>query len=112
VVATASKALQDQLAAKDLPFLRRHLGQPFEWAVVKGRANYLCRQRIDEMSNEEYQALIRQRDGAELRRRLADVPEAREAKQILLSELSVAIKKDEARTAEMIDGILREAHGL
>ena len=34
------------------------------------------------------------------------------AKQILLSELSVAIKKDEARTAEMIDGILREAHGL
>ena len=34
------------------------------------------RRRIDDMSNEEYQALIRLRDGAELRRRLADVPDA------------------------------------
>ncbi len=49
VVATASKALQDQLDAKDLPFLRAHLDHPFIWAVVKGRANYLCRQRIDEV---------------------------------------------------------------
>lgn len=49
VVATASKALQDQLDAKDLPFLREHLDHPFSWAVVKGRANYLCRQRIDEV---------------------------------------------------------------
>ncbi|MGB8860677.1 MAG: DEAD/DEAH box helicase, partial [Ilumatobacteraceae bacterium] len=29
VVATATKALQDQLAAKDLPFLEAHLGIPF-----------------------------------------------------------------------------------
>ncbi len=45
VVATATKALQDQLAAKDLPFLQQHLGAPFEFAVVKGRSNYFCRQR-------------------------------------------------------------------
>jgi len=49
VVATASKALQDQLHAKDLPFLRSRLGVPFEWAVVKGRANYVCLQRVDEL---------------------------------------------------------------
>ena len=49
VVATATKALQDQLAGKDLPFLARHLGVPFEFAVVKGRSNYLCRQRADEV---------------------------------------------------------------
>ena len=49
VVATASKALQDQLAAKDLPFLRSQLDRPFRWAVVKGRANYVCRQQIDEL---------------------------------------------------------------
>ncbi|MEZ5264050.1 MAG: ATP-dependent DNA helicase [Acidimicrobiales bacterium] len=50
VVATASKALQDQLAGKDLPFLRGQLAEPaFSWAVVKGRANYLCRQRADEL---------------------------------------------------------------
>ena len=48
VVATATKALQDQLATKDLPFLTEHLDQPFEWAVLKGRSNYLCLQRVRE----------------------------------------------------------------
>lgn len=48
VVATATKALQDQLASKDLPFLEAHLDRPFTWAVLKGRSNYLCRQRLDE----------------------------------------------------------------
>jgi ATP-dependent DNA helicase DinG len=49
VVATATKALQDQLAGKDLPFLERHLGRPFTWAVLKGRSNYLCVQRLAEV---------------------------------------------------------------
>ncbi len=53
VVATATKALQDQLAAKDLPFLAEHL-RPFlpdelAWAVLKGRSNYLCLQRLREL---------------------------------------------------------------
>ena len=34
VVSTATKALQDQLAGKDLPFLATHLGVPFEFAVL------------------------------------------------------------------------------
>jgi len=50
VVATATKALQDQLADKDLPFLEQHLGRPFTWAVLKGRSNYLCRQRLTEVA--------------------------------------------------------------
>jgi ATP-dependent DNA helicase DinG len=50
VVATATKALQDQLAAKDLPFLERHLDQPFSWAVLKGRSNYACVQRLAELA--------------------------------------------------------------
>lgn len=52
VVATATKALQDQLAGKDLPFLAEQLGKPprFSFAVVKGRSNYLCRQRVAEAS--------------------------------------------------------------
>ncbi len=53
VVVTATKALQDQLAHKDLPFLELHLdtpsGTPFTWAVLKGRSNYLCRQRVAEI---------------------------------------------------------------
>src|SRR5207302_9892287 len=50
VVATATKALQDQLAGKDLPFLSRHLGRRFRFAVLKGRGNYLCRQRAVEVA--------------------------------------------------------------
>ncbi len=51
VVATATKALQDQLAAKDLPFLESHLGRSFDWAVLKGRSNYICMQRIRELQS-------------------------------------------------------------
>ncbi len=50
VVATATKALQDQLAMKDLPFLATHLGVDFDFAVLKGRSNYVCLQRLREMS--------------------------------------------------------------
>ena len=52
VVATATKALQDQLAGKDLPFLSRHLDEPFVHSVLKGRSNYLCRQRLVEMERD------------------------------------------------------------
>ena len=45
VVATATKALQDQLATKDLPLVAGAIDGPFSWAVLKGRSNYLCRQR-------------------------------------------------------------------
>src|SRR5689334_21759780 len=50
VVSTATKALQDQLANKDLPFLQKALSMPFEFAVLKGRSNYLCMQRAKEVS--------------------------------------------------------------
>jgi ATP-dependent DNA helicase DinG len=49
VIATATKALQDQLATKDLPFVAKNMPQSFEWAVLKGRSNYLCLQRLREM---------------------------------------------------------------
>jgi ATP-dependent DNA helicase DinG len=51
VVVTATKALQDQLADKDLPFLAAHLDNDFDWAVLKGRSNYVCLQRLREMAN-------------------------------------------------------------
>jgi ATP-dependent DNA helicase DinG len=49
VVATATKALQDQLATKDLPLLHERLPAPFTSAVLKGRSNYLCLQRLREL---------------------------------------------------------------
>ncbi len=51
VVATATKALQDQLAEKDLPLIASGLGVPFSFAVLKGRSNYICRQRVNEVGS-------------------------------------------------------------
>ncbi|MBM3658982.1 MAG: ATP-dependent DNA helicase [Actinobacteria bacterium] len=51
LVATATKALQDQLAAKDAPQVASVLGD-FEVAVLKGRSNYVCHQKLDELRNE------------------------------------------------------------
>lgn len=58
VVATATKALQDQLASKDLPLLAKamKLGRPLRWAVLKGRGNYVCRQRLAEIEQAGRQA--------------------------------------------------------
>jgi len=58
VVATATKALQDQLAHQDLPFLAEHLDRPFRFAVLKGRSNYLCRQRVAETSGDDAQLAL------------------------------------------------------
>ena len=49
VVATATLALQDQLIGKDLPFLAANLGRPVDVALLKGRSNYACRQRLNEV---------------------------------------------------------------
>jgi ATP-dependent DNA helicase DinG len=49
IVATATKGLQDQLADRELPFLAGALESDLTFAVLKGRSNYLCRQRLDEV---------------------------------------------------------------
>ena len=65
VVATATKALQDQLADKDLPFLAEHLDRPFTHAVLKGRSNYLCLQRLREVDDEQLSLDVGPRPPAE-----------------------------------------------
>ena len=50
VVATATKALQDQLVNKDLPQLAEALGMPLEYAVLKGRSNYICRKKLADLA--------------------------------------------------------------
>jgi ATP-dependent DNA helicase DinG len=46
VVATATKALQEQLLTKDVPAAAAALGRPVRVAVLKGRQNYLCRKSL------------------------------------------------------------------
>ncbi|HUX04051.1 MAG TPA: ATP-dependent DNA helicase [Acidimicrobiales bacterium] len=45
VIATATKNLQDQLASKDAPSVASHLPRGVRVAVLKGKNNYLCRNR-------------------------------------------------------------------
>lgn len=48
LISTGARALQDQLSQRDIPLLARALQRPLNVAVLKGRANYLCRQAIEE----------------------------------------------------------------
>lgn len=45
VVATAGISLQEQYITKDLPFLRRALPWDFRYGLMKGKGNFLCRDR-------------------------------------------------------------------
>jgi ATP-dependent DNA helicase DinG len=45
VIATGTKVLQNQLAAKDLPFLAEHSEIPFKYEVLYGQENFFCRRR-------------------------------------------------------------------
>jgi ATP-dependent DNA helicase DinG len=47
IISTGTKALQDQLYHRDLPLIGRAVGRPVTTALLKGRANYLCLERLD-----------------------------------------------------------------
>jgi ATP-dependent DNA helicase DinG len=49
LVSTGTKNLQEQIFFKDIPALRNALGIPFTATCMKGRANYLCLHRLDQL---------------------------------------------------------------
>jgi len=49
LISTGTKNLQEQIYFKDLPVLREALGVPFTATYMKGRANYLCLHRLDQL---------------------------------------------------------------
>ncbi|MGD9211732.1 MAG: helicase C-terminal domain-containing protein [Desulfobacteraceae bacterium] len=46
VIVTAKKNLQDQLAKKDIPQLRKIIGAPSTYVSLKGKSNYLCKKQL------------------------------------------------------------------
>ncbi len=52
IVSTGTRALQDQLYHRDLPRVRDALGTGLKTALLKGRANYLCRYRLEHAKGE------------------------------------------------------------
>lgn len=50
IISTGTKALQDQLYHRDLPLIGKAVGRPVATALLKGRANYLCLQRLESVA--------------------------------------------------------------
>jgi ATP-dependent DNA helicase DinG len=73
VISTATKSLQEQLYQKDIPFLKKHFAPNLKVAVMKGRANFLCRSKLHQMADspmlkgmEELNAFREMREWAKL----------------------------------------------
>src|SRR5271155_2427831 len=52
VISTATKSLQEQLFNKDVPFLQKHFAPNLKAALMKGRNNFLCRQKVNQMEGQ------------------------------------------------------------
>jgi ATP-dependent DNA helicase DinG len=52
VISTGTKTLQEQLYFKDLPFLQTLFSEPLRACYMKGRNNYLCRQKLYDAERE------------------------------------------------------------
>jgi ATP-dependent DNA helicase DinG len=51
LISTGTKNLQEQIYFKDIPALRAALDVPFTATYMKGRANYLCLHRLDQIND-------------------------------------------------------------
>jgi ATP-dependent DNA helicase DinG len=51
LISTGTKNLQEQIYFKDIPALRDALGIPFTATYMKGRANYLCLHKLDQLND-------------------------------------------------------------
>jgi ATP-dependent DNA helicase DinG len=90
VVATSTIALQNQLVGKDLPALGANGGLRFGFALLKGRANYVCRAKLRAASGPD--ALFERAVGANFPRELRALDEfASESKTGDRSELTTAV---------------------
>src|SRR5216683_2018545 len=76
VISTATKSLQEQLYQKDIPFLRKHFAPNLKVAVMKGRANFLCISKLNQMQD---QALLRGMDEMDAFRQIKDWAKLTEA---------------------------------
>ena len=52
VISTATKSLQEQLYEKDIPFLQKYFAPELKVAVMKGRGNFLCREKVYRMGDQ------------------------------------------------------------
>ncbi len=53
IISTNTINLQEQLINKDIPLIREIIGQDFDYEIVKGRGNYLCKRKLYNMKTVE-----------------------------------------------------------
>jgi ATP-dependent DNA helicase DinG len=68
LISTGTRTLQDQLFSRDLPLVSRAIGRGVKVALLKGRANYLCRQRLLQSDDAHASAELDLRGAADGRR--------------------------------------------
>ncbi|HET6656513.1 MAG TPA: ATP-dependent DNA helicase [Gaiellaceae bacterium] len=116
VVATATKALQEQLLTKDVPAAAAALGRPVAVAVLKGRQNYLCRKSLQGV--DQLGGLFRTAEDASDFERLRDWIETTETgdraelefepSQTLWAELSVGAERCGGRRCPLVGSCYAE----
>ncbi|HEY3070099.1 MAG TPA: ATP-dependent DNA helicase [Gaiellaceae bacterium] len=117
VVATATKALQEQLLTKDVPAAAAALGREVRVAVLKGRQNYLCRKSLGGI--DQLGGLFRTAEDAAAYERLRDWIENTETgdraelpfepSATLWAELSVGADRCAGRRCPLVGSCFAEA---
>jgi len=51
IISTGTKTLQDQLFHRDLPMIGKAIGRPVDAQLLKGRSNYLCVYRLQQVAD-------------------------------------------------------------
>jgi ATP-dependent DNA helicase DinG len=69
VISTATKSLQEQLFQRDIPFLRKHFAPNLKVALMKGRSNFLCISKLNQMQD---QSLLKGIDEMDYFRQIKD----------------------------------------
>ncbi len=71
IISTGTRTLQDQLFHRDLPAVSAAIGRPVKISLLKGRANYLCRHRL-ELARSERELPLQENGGARALERIAE----------------------------------------
>jgi len=81
IISTGTRHLQDQLFTNDLPLVKRSLGVSVQTSLLKGRANYLCKQRLTRalrspaLADERHQQHLRILQSWSMRTETGDIAE-------------------------------------
>lgn len=62
IISTGTKTLQDQLFNRDIPSVRTALNVPVTVALLKGRANYVCRYHLERSLQDNYPGFVNRDD--------------------------------------------------